>query len=86
MLRSVLTTLAGLALASAASAQPPPPLGNWLTEGSDAVITTAMCGNALCGYISGIPLAMPGEPDPHRLSEPLAVPPDHHLRRSAGQR
>lgn len=64
MLRSVLTTLACLALASAAHAAPPPPIGNWLTEGSDAVITTAMCGNQLCGYISGIPLAIPGEPIP----------------------
>lgn len=48
----------------ASRASPPPPLGNWLTEGSDAVITTAMCGTALCGYISGIPLAIPGEPIP----------------------
>ncbi len=64
MIRRVLAASASLALAAAASAAAPAPTGNWLTEGSDAVITTAMCGNMLCGYISGIPLAVPGEPIP----------------------
>lgn len=52
------------AAASAAPALPEPPLGAWLTEDRHAVIAIGPCGDALCGRIVGIPLAIPGEPIP----------------------
>ena len=65
--RLALVGAAALSLAQAARAAPSPPeppIGNWLTQDRDAVITTLPCGNAICGQISGIPLAIPGEPIP----------------------
>ena len=51
-------------LVTPADATPPAPIGNWLTADHDAVIAIDQCGNALCGRIVGIPLAIPGEPIP----------------------
>lgn len=67
-LRPALTGLMAVLLSAsagaAAAAIPEAPLGNWLTEDRNAVIAIAPCGNALCGQIAGVPLAIPGEPVP----------------------
>ncbi len=52
-----------LALSGPAAAQGTP-VGQWLTEGRDAVITVAPCGAALCGRITGITLDRPDDPIP----------------------
>lgn len=40
------------------------PVGQWLTEGRDAVIAIAPCGAGLCGRIVGVTLDHPGDPVP----------------------
>lgn len=40
------------------------PVGRWLTQGRDAVIDIAACGEALCGRIVGITLDRPQDPIP----------------------
>lgn len=52
-----------LALSGPAAAQGTP-VGQWLTEGRDAVITVSPCGAALCGRITGITLDRPDAPIP----------------------
>jgi len=64
-LRLFAAGLAGsVALAHAAGASPPTPLGDWITANHSAVVRIAPCGSDLCGQIVGIVLDHPTDPMP----------------------
>jgi 2',3'-cyclic-nucleotide 2'-phosphodiesterase / 3'-nucleotidase len=67
ILRKLLAALGfcgSLFMAPAAQAGSVTPAGSWLTADHSAVIVIAPCGTGLCGYIAGIRLDHPTDPQP----------------------
>lgn len=61
---SWLAVAIGLVLPHVTIAASQPPLGRWLTENRNAVISIEPCGPALCGRIVGLPMDLPSDPIP----------------------
>jgi uncharacterized protein (DUF2147 family) len=67
VLRKLFAALAfcgSLVMSPAAMAGTETPTGSWLTADHSAVIAIAPCGMGLCGYIAGIRLDHPTDPQP----------------------